>query len=573
MPKTIPQLTDATTVNASDELIVQQGGVTKRATGAELAKGLNAINGIVSVKDLGAAGDGTTDDTAAFTAALSASAAIVLIPAGNYYVPNPSAIAANTAKLWLASNAFFRTTVGGTLLPFSGIFYGEIMPRDFGPIAVANDNIPQTAGQNAGLKVITGKFPTATPAANDRVAATFGADNIDDTTSGGGIWGINVFALQAQTNSNGSAATDSMTRAAEFEVAKSLGAAQSDPWSGSAPFRANGIEIVGHEGSVYQPTAAIMTWANDTTGAKWWQIGAAFSRITRWGILFKKNPAGATDTGAAFGDGTAVGAAIRDESNSTSVVSVSGSHTNLLNISECSAVGVFARLPNTVNYNALFRNFADYTARIAVDSGSAAAQSAALTLGDRGAFKWELIKLTNNKLNLYNYDNSASAVLWETTSGSTIDSVFSTRLIPSADNTYDIGSATKEWKDIYTQNAVTVSDSREKVDVSDSDLGIDFIRSLRPVKYKMAVAEKVVTATDENGLVTETESRAGSRYHYGLLAQEVRDAIPQGGDFAGWVLADKNNASSRQSLRYHQFIAPIIKAIQQIDARVTALEA
>jgi hypothetical protein len=36
MAKTIPQLTDATTVNAADELIVQQGGITKRATLAEL---------------------------------------------------------------------------------------------------------------------------------------------------------------------------------------------------------------------------------------------------------------------------------------------------------------------------------------------------------------------------------------------------------------------------------------------------------------------------------------------------------------------------------------------------------
>jgi hypothetical protein len=36
MAKTIPQLTDAATVNAADELIIQQSGITKRATASEL---------------------------------------------------------------------------------------------------------------------------------------------------------------------------------------------------------------------------------------------------------------------------------------------------------------------------------------------------------------------------------------------------------------------------------------------------------------------------------------------------------------------------------------------------------
>jgi hypothetical protein len=80
MAKTIPQLTDATTVNAEDELIVQQGGITKRATAAELFS-----QRLISLKDFGAVGDGVTDDTAAWTA-FQAATGLKTVPAGQYLV-------------------------------------------------------------------------------------------------------------------------------------------------------------------------------------------------------------------------------------------------------------------------------------------------------------------------------------------------------------------------------------------------------------------------------------------------------------------------------------------------------
>jgi hypothetical protein len=90
MAKTIPQLTDATTVNAADELIIQQGGITKRATGAELAKSLNTINGIINAKTFGAIGDGVADDTAALQAAIAAaSSGPLYIPPGIYRLTAP----------------------------------------------------------------------------------------------------------------------------------------------------------------------------------------------------------------------------------------------------------------------------------------------------------------------------------------------------------------------------------------------------------------------------------------------------------------------------------------------------
>jgi polygalacturonase len=101
MAKTIPQLTDATTVNAADELIIQQGGITKRATGAELAKGLNTINGTVNVKDFGAVGDGVADDTAAIQAALNAVSGqgVVYFPVATFKISGTIKVKSNTTVI------------------------------------------------------------------------------------------------------------------------------------------------------------------------------------------------------------------------------------------------------------------------------------------------------------------------------------------------------------------------------------------------------------------------------------------------------------------------------------------
>ena len=70
-------------------------------------------------------------------------------------------------------------------------------------------------------------------------------------------------------------------------------------------------------------------------------------------------------------------------------------------------------------------------------------------------------------------------------------------------------------------------------------------------------------------------AKAGVRTHYGFVAQEVKAALDAAGvgDFAGWVLSDKNDPGSTQGLRTDQFIAPLIKAVQELAARVAMLEA
>lgn len=159
---------------------------------------------------------------------------------------------------------------------------------------------------------------------------------------------------------------------------------------------------------------------------------------------------------------------------------------------------------------------------------------------------------------------------------------------PNSTNTYDlgIGANDHQWNHIYLHNSAIVnSDARLKTNIQSSPLGLDFINALRPVAYKFISGgnkvevdqdgEPIVIGTDENGKpIVETTSIPGKRTHYGLIAQEVKTALDEAnvGDFGGWVIGDVNDPDAYQSLAYEQFVAPLIKAVQELTNRVKQLE-
>ncbi len=146
----VGQFTDATTVNAADELIVQQSGVTKRATGAELAKGLNAINGTVNVKDFGAVGDGVADDTAAIQAALNAAAnkTVVLESGATYLISSELQMNNNCilttsgsghAVLQTTTNSGIAVDIGGNITVAATTTLAANVPINSNNLEVANN--------------------------------------------------------------------------------------------------------------------------------------------------------------------------------------------------------------------------------------------------------------------------------------------------------------------------------------------------------------------------------------------------------------------------------------------------
>lgn len=121
-----------------------------------------------------------------------------------------------------------------------------------------------------------------------------------------------------------------------------------------------------------------------------------------------------------------------------------------------------------------------------------------------------------------------------------------------------IGSTNGRFSTIFLVNQPDVSsDKRLKNNIQDTDIGLDFINSLKPKKFKLNDQEE-------------------DKFHYGLIAQEVEAVLDEKNidkeTFAPWVLSDSKNPDSDQSLVYGEFMAPMMKAIQELSDEVKSLK-
>jgi hypothetical protein len=143
------------------------------------------------------------------------------------------------------------------------------------------------------------------------------------------------------------------------------------------------------------------------------------------------------------------------------------------------------------------------------------------------------------------------------------------------------------------------SDERDKTEIRDTVLGLDFVNSLRAVDYKWDYREDYKTERPSklNENATEEEKEAHkiamdewleasklsnlvhdgthtrTRYHHGLIAQEVQQVIETSGvDFGGFQDNSLNGGDDLMTVSYIELIAPMIKAIQELTARINVLE-
>ena len=144
------------------------------------------------------------------------------------------------------------------------------------------------------------------------------------------------------------------------------------------------------------------------------------------------------------------------------------------------------------------------------------------------------------------------------------------------------------------------SDIRDKADIRDTTLGLEFVNALRPVDFKWDLREDYrpeapkspeQDATEEEKAaykvakdkwledvklanITHDGSKKRSRFHHGLIAQEVKAVLDAKGiDFGGFQDHSVKGGDDVLSIGYEELIAPMLKAIQELSAEVAALKA
>jgi len=154
-----------------------------------------------------------------------------------------------------------------------------------------------------------------------------------------------------------------------------------------------------------------------------------------------------------------------------------------------------------------------------------------------------------------------------------------------SDNQVQLGNTATT---IFYYQQVQRSDLRDKADIRESALGLDFIMALKPVDYKWNYRESYRDPYPETNdpkelekwreknkfsAVTAGEDKKRKRYHHGFIAQDVEALIKSTGvDFGGFKDSKFDGGDDVLSLGYNEFIAPMVKAIQELKAELDAVK-
>jgi hypothetical protein len=138
----------------------------------------------------------------------------------------------------------------------------------------------------------------------------------------------------------------------------------------------------------------------------------------------------------------------------------------------------------------------------------------------------------------------------------------------ASDNVVEIGNNTNAMTyDLDGGDITVTSDKRIKTNIKDTKIGLEFINKLRPITYETKPSAEY---PEEFNVPEDSQKKTGSgKIWDGLIAQDVKavmDELDVG--FSGW----SEGINTKQTLAYGKLVMPLIKAVQELTAKVEALE-
>ena len=113
----------------------------------------------------------------------------------------------------------------------------------------------------------------------------------------------------------------------------------------------------------------------------------------------------------------------------------------------------------------------------------------------------------------------------------------------------------------------TRSDLRDKADVRDAELGLEFLEGLRPVQFRWDRRVEYGPGQERDG------SKKRKRFHNGLVAQEVAALCEaRGVDFAGLQWHAYEGGEDVYTIAYEELTIALVAAAKSLSARLAVLE-
>lgn len=542
------------------DLATLGGGFTQSGTGATQRTVENKLKDTVSVKDFGAVGDNSTNDTSAISSARTAFPNTSIDLAGASY--RVTTIPAG----WGVRNGLLTLNSASTDDQPANEAYG------YGALA-ANTYIPKQHA-SATLNFASGNFNTAfgsyalTSNTTGRRQTAIGSQALYSNTTG--FYNTALGALALYTNVTGNYNTALGNQALQYSTGNNNAAIGNGALTSLTTGDDNvaiGDRAIGVSTGVNR-TIALGTQAcqqhtgNDSIGIGHQALSAA-SSSGLYNIAIGSASLGSCTSGnSTVAVGRRAGSGITTATGNTAVGTdaMVGSGTAITGSNNV-AVGNSASANITTGYqNVLIGTSAASVLDTGFNNvfiGRFAAQLTTSGAGNVAIGEQSLSAVTTGDYNTAVGTGTAGGAAYTNTS------MLGYQATVTGSNQVQLGNASTTT---YVYGTVqNRSDARDKADIQDTILGLEFINSLRPVDFKWNYRE------DYEG--EQDGSKKRTRFHHGLIAQEVKQVCDGlGVNFGGYQDHTVTGGKDVLTLGYDELIAPLIKAIQELSQEVATLK-